>query len=70
MAPAAYVAEDVLIRHQCEGVSWSYEGWMPSVEECEGGEVVVDGWLVEHPHRSRGRGDFIGCLRRGKLEWE
>jgi hypothetical protein len=32
----------------------------PSVGECEGGEEGVGGWVGEHPHRSRGRGDGIG----------
>jgi hypothetical protein len=26
----------------------------PSVGECQGREVGVDGWVGEHPHRSRG----------------
>jgi hypothetical protein len=29
----------------------------PSVGECWGREAGVVGWLVEHPHRSRGRAD-------------
>jgi hypothetical protein len=28
----------------------------PSVGECKGGEVGVDGWVGEYPHRSRKRG--------------
>jgi hypothetical protein len=28
----------------------------PSVGECEDGEAGVGGWVVEQPHRSRGRG--------------
>ena len=30
-----------------------------------GGEVGVDGCVEEHPHRSRGREDVIGCFREG-----
>jgi hypothetical protein len=29
----------------------------PSVGECKGREVVVGGWVEEHPHRSVGGGD-------------
>ena len=35
----------------------------PSVEECQGREVGVGGWVEEHPHRSRGREDVIGCFQ-------
>ena len=35
----------------------------PSVGECWGREAGVVGWLVEHPHRSRGRADGIGGYR-------
>jgi hypothetical protein len=28
----------------------------------EGKEVRVDAWVEEHPHRSRGREDVIGCF--------
>jgi hypothetical protein len=28
----------------------------------------MDGWVDEHPHRSRGRGDRIGALWRGNWE--
>jgi hypothetical protein len=45
MAPAAYVAEDGLIRHQWEGGPWSWEAQFPSVRECLGGGWEwVCGW--------------------------
>jgi hypothetical protein len=28
----------------------------------------VGGWVGEHPHRGRGRGDGIGGFQRGDLE--
>jgi hypothetical protein len=28
----------------------------------------VGGWVVEHPRRSREKGDGIGCLWRGNRE--
>jgi hypothetical protein len=31
----------------------------PSVGECQRGDVGVGGWVGEHLHRSRGRGDEI-----------
>ena len=31
-----------------------------SVGECQGGEAGVDGWVGEHPHRSKGRGYTMG----------
>jgi hypothetical protein len=37
----------------------------PSVGECQGREAGVGGWVEEHSHRSRGRGDSIG-VSRGK----
>ena len=30
-----------------------------------GKEVGVGGWVEEHPHRSRGREDVIGCFQEG-----
>jgi hypothetical protein len=38
---------------------------MPQCRVIEGREVRVDGWVEEHPHRSRGRGDLIGGFREG-----
>jgi hypothetical protein len=32
----------------------------PSIEEFEGGEVGVGGWLGKQSHRSKGWGDRIG----------
>ena len=37
----------------------------PSIGECLGGDVGVHGWVGEHHHRNRVRGDGIGCLWRG-----
>jgi hypothetical protein len=34
---------------------------MPQCRGVEGREVEVCGWVEEHPHRSRGREDVIGC---------
>jgi hypothetical protein len=39
-----------------------------SVEECQGGEARVCGWVLEQPHRCRGRGYGIGGFLEGKLE--
>jgi hypothetical protein len=40
---------------------------MPQCRGIEGRDVRVGGW-VEHPHRSWGREDVIGCFREeGKL---
>jgi hypothetical protein len=36
-----------------------------SVGECQGGEAGVGGWVGEHPHRSKGRGDEIVSFQRG-----
>jgi hypothetical protein len=39
----------------------------PSVGEFMGREEGVGGWVLEHPHRSRGRGYGIGSFhKRGK----
>jgi hypothetical protein len=40
----------------------------PSVGECQGREVGVGRWVREYPHRSRGRGEEIGCFHRGNWE--
>ena len=37
----------------------------PSVGECQDREAGVGGWVREHPHRSRGRGDGIGGIQEG-----
>jgi hypothetical protein len=42
----------------------SVKAQCPSVGECQGGEVGVGGWVGEHPHRNRGRGDGTEGLRR------
>jgi hypothetical protein len=34
--------------------------WMPSVGKFKGKEAGVGGWVIEHPHRSRGREYGIG----------
>ena len=42
---------------------------MPQCRGIEGREVGVGGWVEEHPHRSKGREDEIGCLwEEGKQE--
>jgi hypothetical protein len=51
LAPAAYVAEDGLVRHQWEERS--------QCRGIEGGEAGVGRWVEEHPHRSRGKEDGI-----------
>jgi hypothetical protein len=33
---------------------------MPQCRGIEGGEVRMDGWVEEHPHRSRGREGKLG----------
>jgi hypothetical protein len=38
---------------------------MPQYRGKEGEEVGIDGWVEEHPHRSRGREDVIGCFWEG-----
>jgi hypothetical protein len=35
---------------------------MLQCRETESGEIGVGGWVEEHPHRSRGREDVIGCM--------
>jgi hypothetical protein len=40
----------------------------PSVGECQDGEAEEGGWMEEHPHRNRGRGDGIGDLWKGNWE--
>jgi hypothetical protein len=35
---------------------------MPQYREIKDEEVEVGGWVEEHPHRSRGREDVIGCF--------
>jgi hypothetical protein len=37
----------------------------PSVGECQDRDSGVGGWVGEHPHRSRVKGDRIGGFRRG-----
>lgn len=37
---------------------WSYEGSMPQCREMGGASE----WVREHPHRSRGSGDWIGAF--------
>ena len=34
----------------------SVKALCPTVGECQGRKVEMSGWVVEHPHRSRGRG--------------
>ena len=70
MAPAAYVAEDGLVAHQWE--EWHlglrvFNG-CPSIGECYGGKTGVGGWMGEHPHRSKRRGEGIAGFRRGDLQ--
>ena len=38
---------------------------MPQCRRLEGGEVGMVGLVEEHPHRSRGREDVIGCFWEG-----
>jgi hypothetical protein len=38
---------------------------MPQCRGIKDREVEVDGWMEEHPHRSRGREDGIEASRRG-----
>ena len=38
---------------------------MPQYRGIEDREVGVDLWVEEHPHRSRGREDVIGCFQEG-----
>jgi hypothetical protein len=39
---------------------------MPQCRGIKGREVGVGGWVEEHPHRSRGREDVIGCFQEGE----
>jgi len=61
MPPAIYVTEDGLAGHQWEEplVLWGFIGW--------------SGWVGEHPHRNRERGDgigdFWGKTRKGDNIW-
>jgi hypothetical protein len=38
---------------------------MPQCRGIKGGEAGVGGWVEEHPHRSKGRGDKIGGFQEG-----
>jgi hypothetical protein len=38
---------------------------MPQFRGIKGREVGVGGCVEEHPHRSRGREDVIGCFQEG-----
>ena len=38
---------------------------MPQCRGIEGREGGGGGWVEEHPHRSRGREDVIGCFQEG-----
>jgi hypothetical protein len=58
MAPAAYVAEDGLVRHQWEKRPL-VKAQCPRVGECQDREAGMGGWVLEHPHRSRERRDGI-----------
>jgi hypothetical protein len=70
MAPAACVAEDGLVRPDISGKRgpWSCEGSIPQCRGIPGWEVVLCGWMVKHPHRSRGMEERIGHFRRGNQE--
>jgi hypothetical protein len=35
---------------------------MPQYRGIKGREVEVGGWVEEHPHRSKGREDVLGCF--------
>jgi hypothetical protein len=39
---------------------------MPQCRGIQGREVGVGGWVEEHPLRSRGREDVIGCFWEGE----
>jgi hypothetical protein len=41
----------------------------PSKGEHQGREAEVGRWVGEHPHRGRGKEDWIGGLQRGNQEW-
>jgi hypothetical protein len=41
---------------------------MPQCRGIEGREAEVGGWVKEHRHRSRRRGNGIGGLQRGNWE--
>jgi hypothetical protein len=57
MAPAAYAAEDGLVRHQWEGKFFvPVKAGFPILWECQDEEAGVGGWLGEGSHRSRGQG--------------
>jgi hypothetical protein len=47
---------------------WARGWWMPRMTEQEDRKMGVSGWVGEHPHRSRGRRDGIGCFWKGDLE--
>jgi hypothetical protein len=38
---------------------------MPQYRGIKGWDVGVGEWVVEHPHRSRGREDMIECFQEG-----
>jgi hypothetical protein len=67
---APHVAEDALSGINGRRRLSSVKAWCPSIGESQGGEEGVDGWVREHPHRSRGRKEGIGDFWRGNQEWD
>ena len=66
MAPATYVAENGLVRHQWEERPFGpVKALCPSVEECQGREAGLGELVGEHSHRRRRRGNRIGGFQRG-----
>ena len=63
MAPAAYVAENGIDRHNGSGgAAWSFEALMFLCRR-KPGQRGRRGWVGEHPHRNRGREDEVGDCR-------
>jgi hypothetical protein len=58
MAPAAYEAEDGLVKHQWGEALGPVKALCPSVGECQGQEAGVGGLVIRG--RRRGEGVFRG----------
>jgi hypothetical protein len=67
MAPASYVSDDGLVRHQWKG-PWSKKDRCPNVSECQGREAGVGGWVGGSHSLKQERGVVIQSFWRGNLE--
>jgi hypothetical protein len=64
------VAEGGLVGHQWEERPLGLRVFIPQCRVMPGGKAGVGGWVGEHPHKDRGRGNGIGGFQRGDRERE